>query len=75
MDRLHEKGCITDLKGNREPVHLSAQGMEVAKRLAGELFNLADESAPKRQRVTADAALDWLLSECQLDGLTVFSGS
>ncbi len=44
MDALHAKGYITNPRGRHESVYLSAQGMELAKRLARERFDLAADS-------------------------------
>lgn len=46
MDVLHEKGYIADPKGRHAFVHLTEQGMELVKRIAGELFGLIDRHHP-----------------------------
>ncbi len=38
MDRLHEKGYITDPKGKAKSVCLTEEGLARAERLLGELF-------------------------------------
>jgi hypothetical protein len=38
MDALHEKGLITDPKGNHESVYLAEEGKVLAKRLAANYF-------------------------------------
>lgn len=38
MDRLHEKGYITNPRGKQESVHLTEEGLALAKRLAGKHF-------------------------------------
>lgn len=48
MDALHDKGYITNPRGRHESVYLTAQGMELAKRLARERFDLA--AAPRQER-------------------------
>ena len=44
MDSLHSKGYITDPKSHRESVHLTAEGLALAKRLANEHFDLIKDS-------------------------------
>lgn len=39
MDRLHEKGYITNPHGKQESVHLTVEGMALAKALAGKYFS------------------------------------
>jgi hypothetical protein len=40
MDVLHERGYITGWALAQESVYLTEQGMQLAKRLADELFDL-----------------------------------
>lgn len=47
MDALHAKGYITDPRGHRESVYLTAEGMAAAKRLAGSHFGLVEEAKAK----------------------------
>lgn len=44
MDSLHAKGYITDPKSHRESVHLTEEGLVLAKRLANEHFDLTEDS-------------------------------
>jgi acyl-CoA hydrolase len=46
MDSLHTKGYITDPRGRQESVYLTEQGLQLAKRLADDLFGLP--GAPER---------------------------
>ena len=38
MDRLHEKGCITDPRGSAKSVVFTQEGLQRAERLLNELF-------------------------------------
>jgi transketolase N-terminal domain/subunit len=38
MDRLHEKGLITDPHGKQESVYLTATGLALARQLAAKYF-------------------------------------
>ena len=38
MDRLYAKGLITNPRGRQESVHLTPEGLALAKRLAAECF-------------------------------------
>lgn len=50
MEALHEKGYITDPHGKQESVNLTKDGMEVAKRLADDLFGVPSAAATKPNR-------------------------
>ena len=41
MDALHEKGYITAPRNRNESVHLTEQGLQIAKRLAQKHFGLS----------------------------------
>jgi len=48
MDRLHEKGLITEPHGRQESVYLTDEGMRRAKELAAKCFG-TNGAAPVRQ--------------------------
>ena len=48
MDRLHAKGLITNPRGRQESVHLTPEGLALAKRLAAERFGTGGSAANAR---------------------------
>jgi hypothetical protein len=51
MDRLHQKGFITDPRGKAKSVVFTEEGLALAQRLLQQLFGKSD--APARDRGTA----------------------